>query len=349
MIDFRYHLVSIVAVFLALAIGLVLGATALTPLTLRGLQHGISSDKHTIDQLITTGKVSQRQLAADEQFAQVAEPQLLAHLLDGQRVVIVTAPGASGNVTTGVTTALRDAGATVSGQVQLQPRFFDTSAGTQQVLSQVAQQVAPPTLALTGLSPLLQGSKVLANAIVTSSDPTQPASALAAGTGQQVLSGLAADGFVTHSGNPAVRGTLAVVVTPATPGSTSDTNPVTEGLVTIAQQLNLAGQGTVVAGSVAGSGSGSAIELMRAGGRGGHLSSVDNADMVTGQIVVAQALWELLHGVNGNYGVTAGASRVGPSPAPSPSPSASAAVQPATGAGKRTPRATASPARPGGA
>jgi hypothetical protein len=38
MIDFRYHLVSLVAVFLALAVGIVLGTTALNgPLT-RGLQ-----------------------------------------------------------------------------------------------------------------------------------------------------------------------------------------------------------------------------------------------------------------------------------------------------------------------
>ena len=33
MIDFRYHLVSIIAVFLALAVGLVVGATALAPKT----------------------------------------------------------------------------------------------------------------------------------------------------------------------------------------------------------------------------------------------------------------------------------------------------------------------------
>ena len=33
MIDFRYHLVSIVAVFLALAIGIVLGSTELGQLT----------------------------------------------------------------------------------------------------------------------------------------------------------------------------------------------------------------------------------------------------------------------------------------------------------------------------
>ena len=38
MIDFRYHLVSIVAVFLALAIGIVVGSTALKPAVLSGLQ-----------------------------------------------------------------------------------------------------------------------------------------------------------------------------------------------------------------------------------------------------------------------------------------------------------------------
>ena len=38
MIDFRYHLVSIVAVFLALAIGIVLGSTELQGSTIDGLR-----------------------------------------------------------------------------------------------------------------------------------------------------------------------------------------------------------------------------------------------------------------------------------------------------------------------
>ena len=37
MIDFRYHLVSIVAIFLALAVGLLLGSTVLRPYALKGL------------------------------------------------------------------------------------------------------------------------------------------------------------------------------------------------------------------------------------------------------------------------------------------------------------------------
>ncbi len=90
--------------------------------------------------------------------------------------------------------------------------------------------------------------------------------------------------------------------------------------MTLAQQLNLADSGTVVAGQLSGSGPGSAIDVMRGGGRGGHLSSVDNADTASGQIVVAQALYEqLAEGKSGSYGSLPGATQPGPSPAPVPS------------------------------
>ena len=50
MIDFRYHLVSIVAVFLALAIGIVLGATQL--------------QRQTVDVLQSTSNSLRNQLSA---------------------------------------------------------------------------------------------------------------------------------------------------------------------------------------------------------------------------------------------------------------------------------------------
>jgi hypothetical protein len=145
----------------------------------------------------------------------------------------------------------------------------------------------------------------------------------------QAVQTLAGAGFLTKSGQPWDRATLAVVIIPATPQTTDDTNPESQALVTLAQQLNLAGLGTVVAGTVAGSGPGSAIDVMRAGGRAGHLTSVDNADYTIGQIVVAQSLADLQHGHSGSYGVTSTASAAGPSPPPSPTPtvSPSAATQ----------------------
>ena len=95
---------------------------------------------------------------------------------------------------------------------------------------------------------------------------------------EQTVQAFAGAGFLTKSGQPWDRATLAVVIIPATPQTTDDTNPQSQALVTLAQQLNLAGLGTVVAGTIAGSGQGSAIDVMRAGGRAGHLTSVDDAD-----------------------------------------------------------------------
>ena len=51
MIDFRYHLVSIVAVFLALAIGIVVGSTALKPAVLTTLQKTATAEKKRVDAL----------------------------------------------------------------------------------------------------------------------------------------------------------------------------------------------------------------------------------------------------------------------------------------------------------
>lgn len=139
----------------------------------------------------------------------------------------------------------------------------------------------------------------------------------------QAVQALAGAGFLTKSGQPWDRATLAVVVIPATPQSTDDTNPQSQALVTLAQQLKLAGLGTVVAGTITGSQQGSAIDVMRAGGRAGGLTSVDNADYPIGQIVVAQSLADQEHGKSGSYGVTSTASAAGPSPPPSPSPTVS--------------------------
>ncbi len=321
MIDFRYHLVSIVAIFLALAVGLLLGSTVLRPYALKGLQAVSKGQQHEIDSLLQTRDQLQRQIAANNQFAQANEAQLLRQLLEGEQVVLVVAPGAPESVTSGVTQALDTAGATVTGQLQLQAPFFDTSPTGSEKLSQLAQHLAPPGLSLAG-SAQAQASELIANSVMTKDGPGDPVAGQRDSTSAAVINGLSAEGFLTASGNPWDRATLAVVIIPATPVSTNDSNAPSQALVTLAQQLDLAGQGTVVAGSVAGSGPGSAIDVMRAGGRAGHLSSVDNADTPSGQIVVAQALFDRMHGKSGSYGVASTADAGAPSPAPTPSPTA---------------------------
>jgi copper transport outer membrane protein MctB len=324
MIDFRYHLVSIVAIFLALAVGLLLGSTVLRPYALEGLQKVSKAEKHEIDSLLGTRGQLQRQVNADNQFVQANAAQTLRQLLEGQQVVLVLAPGAPDSVTGGVTQALGQAGAKVTGQLQLQAPFFDTSPAGSEKLAQVAEQLAAPqglTLAGSGQA---QASELIASSVMTKDGPGQPVAGQRDSNSATVINGLSTEGFLTSSGNPWDRATLAVVIIPAAPATAADSNPASQALVTLGQRLNLAGLGTVMAGSIAGSGPGSAIDVMRTSGQTPHLSSVDNADTPAGQVVVAQALFNLMHGKSGNYGVAASANAGAPSPAPSASPSASA-------------------------
>ena len=187
MIDFRYHLVSLVAVFLALAVGIVLGTTALNgPLT-RGLQSTEAKLRSTADNLRAQNNQQASRLSGDASLVTAAAPRLLGGLLPGEQVVLVTAPGADGAVVAGLTTAIHQAGATVTGQVGLNQQFFDTSATTESSLTALAQQLAPAGTVTTagatqqGDDPQLSGqseaSAVLAAALLaqeTGHGPARP-------------------------------------------------------------------------------------------------------------------------------------------------------------------------------
>ncbi len=343
MIDFRYHLVSIVAVFLALAIGIVVGSTALKPAVLTTLQKTATAEKKRVDALYAQNRQYQSQLGAAESYAQAGEHLALNGLLDGQRVVLVTAPGFPGAVVTGVSSALIRAGATMTGEVQLQNQFF--TAGTQSDLDTRTQQLTPAGVTLRNGTPQAQAGELIASAILTKNGPTQPPAGVADATGKSILNGYAAGGYLSISGNPAARATLAVVIIPATPPAASSSSSASQTLVTVAQQLNLAGEGTVVAGQLSGSGPGSAIDVMRSGGQADHFSSVDNADTEIGQIVTAQALYEqMTAGKSGSYGALTSASAAGPSPAPTPSPSTTATATAKQSSGpKRSGKRSAQP------
>jgi hypothetical protein len=325
-IDFRYHLVSIVAVFLALAIGIVVGATALPPHVTAGLDRASKIEEHEINSARSTIGKQLNQINSDQSFAQAAAPLLLANLLAGQKVVLVTTPGASGSTINGITSALELAGAKVTGQAQLQPAFFDTSASTENNLDALAQRVAPPGVTLgvppAQPTPIAQiagqqdAAQVIASALVSTDSTDLPATET-----NTILTGFAQQGYLQvspASGATALgQASLAVVVIPASPPSAGDTDPANLAVISVAEQLKLASRGVVMAGSYPGSGPGSAIDELINGNTGVQVSSVDNADHETGQIQVVQALSFLLAGHKpAAYGIYAG---VVPTPAPTPS------------------------------
>ncbi len=366
MIDFRYHLVSIVAVFLALAIGIVLGSTELQGPTYNLLNQTTGKLQTDLNQVTGERNTAQAQASLGEAYAQAVEPVVLHDLLAGQRLLIITEPGASESVVSGISDAATQyAGATVTGVIALQPKFFDTSDTTQDYLNQTNLVLAASdgiTLE-TGTTYQQQAMHIIASEILTKAESPagqaaaspsasgQPSASPQASTGPSasgavgagaagagadtnaatMLTAYANTGFLTTSGEPATPATLAVIVTPQTAPADGSADPLDQMLVPLAEELAAESSATVVAGSSTGSGPGSPIAVLRSSNVASQVSTVDDADFVTGQSVVIQALALLLEGGKpGSYGMTAnGASAVAPSPAPtaspgpSPSPSAS--------------------------
>ncbi|MDQ3878963.1 MAG: copper transporter [Actinomycetota bacterium] len=113
MVDFRYHLISIIAVILALAVGIFAGSGFLGGPLLDDL-------RHRLDRIDRTNTDLQKQIStlhdqADdyEAFVTAAEPYIVAGKLTGTPVVLFSLDGTDGRVLDGVTSGLDAAGARV--------------------------------------------------------------------------------------------------------------------------------------------------------------------------------------------------------------------------------------------
>jgi hypothetical protein len=325
-IDFRYHLVSIIAVFLALAVGLVVGSTALSGKAeeaLTAAQHKVSG----LNAALTKERDLLRQeVAGDQAFGSANAQRLLAGLLTGERVVLVAAPGADSSELTGLTTALRQAGATVTGQVSLTPAFTTTTGQNEAALSQLAQSLASksglfvnPQVA-SAVSGQQAAAQVLAASLVSGSQSLTSTASL------QILDGFSQNGFLSvDSGAPAdAPAELAVLVTPSGPAQQG----ASQVLLAVAQALKSAGSATVMAGAVSSIGPNSVISAEVSAGN--VVSTVDNADTEIGQIMVVQALRYLLNGKSpAAYGAVPAAA---PNPAPTPVATPTAKPSPSSSA-----------------
>jgi hypothetical protein len=331
-IDFRYHLVSIVAVFLALAIGIVLGSTELQGPVYNVLDRTTSQLHNQLTTEENQAATAQQGLSADNAMLAATEAWDVRDMLNGQRVVIFTEPDAQQSVITGTETALKDAGATVTGQINLQPRFFDGSSATAASLETTNSQLASSAgISLPSLSDQQQATaQVLSTEILTKSSSSntgiQATSNSQTTQAQTALGAYAAQNFLTVSGQPSTQATLAVVITPQAVPADGTADPLAQVLGPFAQELAQASSGAVVAGSAAASGAGSPIAELRATSASSKVSSVDDADTTRGDIDLVDALYSTLIGGSAvSYGMIAGTyPSLNPTATPSPSSTPSA-------------------------
>ncbi|MDG4809309.1 copper transporter [Micromonospora sp. WMMD1120] len=300
MINFRYHVVSLTAVFLALAIGLVVGTAALNgPVadSLEGQVTGLRKDNQHWRQTVSN---MEKQLGLEEEFAEEMSQVVLPGTLTGRRVVVLSLPNGRDH-TEGVLKKLQLAGATITGRVDLQDKFINPDNNTN--LLELAVTAARPTAQTTGLPGNGHGvetsSALLASVLLDRAQGTAPVSDA---DRRAVLAAYNNAGYLTTDNNKVTGSAEAVVVVSGQPYVDKDSEKRDESVVKIAEQFDRTGS-IVVAGN--GSVGGNLVSVVRGDPvLAQTISTVDNANTGQGQLVTSLALvQQLTERKAGQYGV----------------------------------------------
>lgn len=298
MISFRYHVVSLVAVFLALALGIIVGTTALNgPITdgLRKQVDSLSKERGSLADQVTALK---NQNADADSFADLYGGKVVAGQLSDQNVLVVDLPGAASD--SKLQEQITAAGATITGHVQMAADYFNPARAAD-IRSLVLNGTQPTGLTLPSTDDAGSlGGALLAYVLTGQGNDTDLTRTLAAFSTSQLL---------TVQGSDVKPATIVVLVTSGAPGDQT----VAKNQLTFASRMQNARAVTVVAGDAAAAAGEGLIALIRGDGSASKtISTVDDVDTSIGRVATVLALTS--HSAPGAYGMAAGADAPFPTP-----------------------------------
>lgn len=335
MIDFRYHLVSLISVFLALAVGVVLGAGPLR----EAIGDGVTGRSQQLEQQNGELRAQRDAAVADRDTAEAALDAAGAGLLDGvlpgYRVAVVALGPVADDVRAAVDERLTQAGATVTAHVTLADAWTDPEQRPfrQGLVGYLLDYLdpAPPATATpdADLATALVQGLVAANPAAPDT-PTENASVLLEllSTGDTPLVTLAApvtapaDAVVVLAGGSATTG--ATPTATATPsgagqegaGQAGDDELAAAG-VALARAAQAGSSGAVLA--EVGTGPGPVVAAaLGSSDVAGTLATVSGVGGVAGQLGVPLALAQRIDGSAGHYGSGADLTPLPPRTTPGP-------------------------------
>jgi hypothetical protein len=310
-INFRYHVVSLTAVFLALAIGLVVGTAALNGPIADSLKDNVTALRKGNEQLREQVNSLETEVKKEEDFAAESAPIILAGKLTGHNVLVVSLPSGR-DQTEGVTEMLATAGATITGRIDVQDKFLNPENNDE--LLELAVRAAQPTVPTSGLPGNSDGvetsSALLASALL---DRAQ-GGPVSDNDRKALLTAYSNDGYVTVGDKISGPADVVVVVS-GQPYVDRDATKKDSSVVRLVVQFDKAAA-MVVAGN--GSAGGNVVATVRADPTLSQtISTVDNANTTQGQVVTAlAAAQQVTQKKPGQYGLGAGAASLLPKPPP---------------------------------
>lgn len=302
MIDFRYHLVSLISVFLALAVGVVLGAGPLQNSLGTALNDQVTALRADRNAIQARLEATETAVNERDSYIEAAAAAYLPGTLEGRDVVLAVLPGTEGKDLDALSANIKTAGGRVVGRVSLTSAWVDSSRET------FRSTYAGQFVGYLSNATSADGNRVLGQGLgkaLTASDSN-------AITLMDLLT--ASDTpLVTVDAKPSGPASMVAVVGPrgagasgsagATPTSGQDPSAWAGVFTGLAQEAT-----TVVVGS-ADSGTDLVATLRSAGA---SVTTIDSVGQATAAVSTPLALAAAAAGTTGAYGFDSGAESVMP-------------------------------------
>lgn len=302
MIDFRYHLVSLISVFMALAVGVVLGAGPLQNSLGTTLNDQVNQLRQARQETQTRLETTEQAVNERDEYITQSSAVLLPGVLEGKGVALVLLPEADEQDVQAVTKQIQVAGGAVTAKAELTTSWVELSR--QGFRSTYASQLAT----YLPQAPTGEGNQVLGQGLGHALTHE----------GEQATTLL---DLLTASDNPLVRldpkptapAELVLVVGPRSkdePGAqTAPATPDTDHKQWVEAVSGLATQATTVVVGEAVSETG-VVTMLR--GASAKVTTVDSVGQVSASVSAVLALRSTTLGTVAAYGFDTGADTVMP-------------------------------------
>ncbi|WP_433679231.1 copper transporter [Nocardia sp. CA-119907] len=299
MISFRQHAVSIVAIFLALALGVVLGSQTVAADLLSGLRADKSDLRKQLDVATDQNRRLTDEMNAADRFIADSAGRILGGTLSDRSVIVFTTPDAEPADVEAVAKDLETSGATVTGRIALTDPFVDAAEGDRMRTAITNVIPAGAQLRTGQVDQGSMGGDLLGLVLLLDPVNAQPRS-----TPQELslaLETLRGGGFLAYGDTPAHPANLAVVVTGT--GAKSSENGQGSNIARFTGGLRGRGAGVVLAGRSGAADSPGPIAIIRSDAAlATAVTTVDNLDREIGRVTTVLGLSEQLNGGAGRYG-----------------------------------------------
>ena len=155
MLTWRYHLMTLVAIFLALGLGMLVGISLSDSGVVETGRAGLVDDiQRDLDSLRSRNSFLERERAVNSRYQDDSFPFIVGGHLQGQKVALVVSSDVSDSTLRDINSALNSAGGQVISTTILDPRF-DTGAAVEKIRNDLKADPTYAGLDEASLTPVL--------------------------------------------------------------------------------------------------------------------------------------------------------------------------------------------------